>query len=144
MCKINIETISIRDPLQRPSAANQSYPFVICRAGDAGDQVEDPGGGAADFSREQTQTRTVSNESEVETWGRCYEQLLNALCLTTAGPVDGFLLCHEPKGNEKTNVEITGEGLVAEYENSSKQRRHIFMRQLGNIKMFPGPDSDVS
>ncbi|CAN0059457.1 unnamed protein product, partial [Sphacelaria rigidula] len=35
------------------------------------------------------------------------------------------------------------EALVGKYENSSKQRRRILMRQLDNIKMSPGQDPDV-
>ncbi|CAM9555616.1 unnamed protein product, partial [Sphacelaria rigidula] len=38
---------------------------------------------------------------------------------------------------------IAWEALVGEYENSSKQRRRILMRQLDNIKMSPGQDPDV-
>ncbi|CAM9523918.1 unnamed protein product, partial [Sphacelaria rigidula] len=38
---------------------------------------------------------------------------------------------------------IAWEGLVGKYENSSKQRRRILMRQLDNMKMSPGQDPDV-
>ncbi|CAN0075050.1 unnamed protein product, partial [Sphacelaria rigidula] len=38
---------------------------------------------------------------------------------------------------------IAWEALVGKYDNSSKQRRRITMRQLDNIKMSPGQDPDV-
>ncbi|CAM9512073.1 unnamed protein product, partial [Sphacelaria rigidula] len=38
---------------------------------------------------------------------------------------------------------IAWEALVGKYENSSKQRRRILMRQLDNIKILPGQDPDV-
>ncbi|CAM9161903.1 unnamed protein product, partial [Sphacelaria rigidula] len=43
----------------------------------------------------------------------------------------------------RPNGKIAWEALVGKYDNSSKQRRRILMRQLDNIEMSPAQDSDV-
>ncbi|CAM9463687.1 unnamed protein product, partial [Sphacelaria rigidula] len=42
-----------------------------------------------------------------------------------------------------TNGKSAWGGLVAKYQNSSEQRRHLLMRQLDTMTMSPGQDPDV-
>ncbi|CAN0036856.1 unnamed protein product, partial [Sphacelaria rigidula] len=49
----------------------------------------------------------------------------------------------EPKDRARPDGKIAWGVLVGKHENSLKQLRRIFMRQLDNIKMSPGQDPDV-
>ncbi|CAM9355662.1 unnamed protein product, partial [Sphacelaria rigidula] len=48
-----------------------------------------------------------------------------------------------PKGHARRDGKNAWEALVGKYEDFSKKRRRILMRQLDNIKMSPGQDPDV-
>ncbi|CAM9554146.1 unnamed protein product, partial [Sphacelaria rigidula] len=76
-------------------------------------------------------------------WDRYNEQSFNVLYLSITGSAASYLSRFQPKGSEKPNVKSAWEGLVAKYQNSSKQRRRLLMRQLDTMTISPGQDPDV-
>ena len=107
-----------------------------------GGEVDPAPGEDDDFFQDTPHVRIMVNRAEVDNWDRCNEQLFNISYLTTTGPASSYLPRYEPKGLAKPNGKMAWEALIAKYENSSKQRRRILIRQLDNLKMSPGQDPD--
>ncbi|CAN0018277.1 unnamed protein product, partial [Sphacelaria rigidula] len=80
---------------------------------------------------------------EVERWDRCNQQLFHVLYLSTTGPAASYLLRFQPKGSEKPNGKRAWGALISKYQNSSKQRTRILMRELNSVTMSPGQDPDT-
>ena len=85
----------------------------------------------------------VANMRDIENWDRCNEQLFNVLYLSTTGPAASYLLRYQPKGSERPNGIRAWEALISKYQNSSKQRIRILMRELNSTSMSPGQDPDT-
>ena len=86
----------------------------------------------------------VANMRDLENWDRCNEQLFNVLYLSTTGPAASYLLRYQPnKGSERPNGIRAWEALISKYQNSSKQRIRILMRELNSTSMSPGQDPDT-
>jgi len=96
-----------------------------------------------DGVEESSVASVVANEDERLLYDRANEQLFNILYLTTTGPANSYMLRFEPQGSDLPDGKKAWDGLIAKYQNSSKQRRRILMRQLDNLTMSQGEDPDL-
>ena len=69
--------------------------------------------------------------------------LYNFLLLSTTGAAVSFLLRYKPKSGEIPNGKAAWDGMIAKYQNSTRQRRRILKNPLVSMVMSDGQDPDV-
>ena len=84
----------------------------------------------------------IENASEIKAWHHNNWMLYNFLFLSTTGAAASFLLRYKPKTGEIPNGKAAWDGMIAKYQNSTRQRRRIMKNQLVSMEMSEGQDPD--
>ena len=69
--------------------------------------------------------------------------LFSFLLLSTTGAAASFLLRYKPKSGEIPNGKAAWDGMIAKYQNFTRQRRRIPKNQLVSMQTSDGQDPDV-
>ena len=85
----------------------------------------------------------ISNLENVKNWHRDNRLLFGFLFLSTSGAAASFLLQFKRKRGELANGKAAWDGMVAKYQNSTRQRRRMLKQQLNQMAMTNGQEPDI-
>ena len=77
----------------------------------------------------------IEGAGETEAWHQNNWMLFKFLSLSTTGAAASFLLLYKPKSGEIPNGKAAWDGMIAKYQNSTRQRRRILKNQLVSLVM---------